>query len=85
MVNSVSIDLVFVLWKILFCSHRLDCRLIGNFVSIDLVVILWKISFCSHRLDCRLIGSFLFELTKFYGMLPKSDRDTSPFVVTLVD
>ena len=39
MKNSVSIDLIVVLWKI-FCFHRLDCCLMKNSVSIDLIVVL---------------------------------------------
>ena len=33
-------DLVVILWKILF--HRLGCRPMENFCSIDFVVVLWK-------------------------------------------
>uniref|UniRef100_A0A2N9FKM6 Uncharacterized protein n=1 Tax=Fagus sylvatica TaxID=28930 RepID=A0A2N9FKM6_FAGSY len=46
---SVPMDLVVILWKILF--HGLGCRPMESFCSMDLVVVLWKILF--HGLGCR--------------------------------
>jgi hypothetical protein len=56
MESSVSIDLIVVLWKVLFpwtwlwsygrfCFRRLGCGLMEGSVSVDLVVILWKVLF----------------------------------------
>jgi hypothetical protein len=63
-----SMDLVVVLWKILF--RGLGCRPMEKsflLVTIDLVVVLWMhvctcVFFC-HRLDCRLMEiSFPMDL-----------------------
>uniref|UniRef100_A0A2N9H539 Aminotransferase-like plant mobile domain-containing protein n=1 Tax=Fagus sylvatica TaxID=28930 RepID=A0A2N9H539_FAGSY len=58
----VSMDLVVILWKILFCG--LGCRPMEKsflLVTIDLVVVLWMHDFWSHGLGCRPMKDFLFH------------------------
>jgi hypothetical protein len=58
----VSMDLVVILWKILF--HRLGCRLMENFSfhglgcrPMESFVVFF---FCYHRLDCCLMDVYMY-------------------------
>jgi hypothetical protein len=51
----VSMDLVVILWKILF--HGLGCRPMENFVP-----------FCYHRLDCRLMDACMYMCVFFFAI-----------------
>ena len=59
----VSMDLVVILWKILF--HRLGCRLMENFsfhglgcCPMESFVVFFF--FCYHRLDCCLMDIYMY-------------------------
>uniref|UniRef100_A0A2N9IK73 Uncharacterized protein n=1 Tax=Fagus sylvatica TaxID=28930 RepID=A0A2N9IK73_FAGSY len=70
-----NIDLIVVLWKVLFpwtwlwsygrfCFHRLGCGLMEGSVSVDLVVILWKTWLSSYGRFCfRRLDCRLMEGT----------------------
>jgi hypothetical protein len=55
----VSMDLVVILWKILF--HGLGCRPMENFVSWTWLSSYGKVfPFCYHRLGCCLMDAYMY-------------------------